>query len=153
MASLTQCTWVWASSGSWWRTGNPGMLQSMGSRSVGHDWVTERSLFLCMVSGSVLIHSFPRSCPVFPAPRIDETVFSPLYILAEAVLNTLSLLLASQHSQAPLHLTSALLLDSRYSSGKTEQEVSHNQSGPKIKLLSTWRGKQNLKINLVLLLM
>ena len=26
MASLTQWTWVWASSGSWWRTGKPGVL-------------------------------------------------------------------------------------------------------------------------------
>ena len=26
MASLTQWTWVWASSESWWRTGKPGML-------------------------------------------------------------------------------------------------------------------------------
>ena len=34
-------TWVWASSGSWWWTGKPGMLQSMGSQRVGHDWVTE----------------------------------------------------------------------------------------------------------------
>ena len=34
-------TWVWASSGSWWRTGRPGMLQPMGSQRVGHDWVTE----------------------------------------------------------------------------------------------------------------
>ena len=33
MASPTQCTWVWASSGSWWWTGKPGMLQSMGSQS------------------------------------------------------------------------------------------------------------------------
>ena len=31
MASLTWWTWVWASSGSWWWTGKPGMLQSMGS--------------------------------------------------------------------------------------------------------------------------
>ena len=28
-------------SGSWWWTGKPGMLQSMGSRRVGHDWTTE----------------------------------------------------------------------------------------------------------------
>ena len=41
MASLTQWTWVLVSSGSWWRTGKPGMLQSMGSRRVGHDWATE----------------------------------------------------------------------------------------------------------------
>ena len=33
--------WVWASSGCWWWTGMPGMLQSMGSQRVGHDWVTE----------------------------------------------------------------------------------------------------------------
>ena len=39
--SLTQWTWVWASSGRWWRTGKPGMLQSMGLQRVGNDWVTE----------------------------------------------------------------------------------------------------------------
>ena len=41
MASLTQWTWVWMSSGSSWWTGRTGMLQSMVSRRVGHDWVTE----------------------------------------------------------------------------------------------------------------
>ena len=41
MASRTQRTWVWVDSGSWWWTGKPGMLQSMGSQRVGHDWVTE----------------------------------------------------------------------------------------------------------------
>ena len=29
MASLTWWTWVWVSSGSWWRTGKPSVLQSM----------------------------------------------------------------------------------------------------------------------------
>ena len=33
-------------------------------------------LFLCMVLGSVLISSFFGSCPVFPAPLIEEGVFS-----------------------------------------------------------------------------
>ena len=42
MASLTQWTWVWASSGSWWWTGKPGMPQSMGSQRVRHDWATEQ---------------------------------------------------------------------------------------------------------------
>ena len=41
MASPTQWTWVWASSGSWWWTGKPGVLQSMESQRVGHNWVTE----------------------------------------------------------------------------------------------------------------
>ena len=42
MASPTQWTWVWANSGSWWRTGKPGMLQSLKSQKVGHDWTTEQ---------------------------------------------------------------------------------------------------------------
>ena len=41
MASPTQWTWVWVNSRSWWWTGRPGMLQSMGSQRVGHDWATE----------------------------------------------------------------------------------------------------------------
>ena len=41
MTSLTQWTWVWASSRSWWRTGKPGVLQSVGSQRVGHDWATK----------------------------------------------------------------------------------------------------------------
>ena len=41
MASLTQWTWVWANSGSWWWTGRPGMLQSLGLQRVRHDWINE----------------------------------------------------------------------------------------------------------------
>ena len=40
MASPTWWTWVWASSGSWWWTGKPGVQRSMGSQRVGHDWAT-----------------------------------------------------------------------------------------------------------------
>ena len=41
MASPSWWKWVWASSRSWRWTGRPGVLQSMGSQRVGHDWVTE----------------------------------------------------------------------------------------------------------------
>ena len=41
MASLTRWTQVWVDSGSWWWTGRPGVLQSMGSQRFGHNWVTE----------------------------------------------------------------------------------------------------------------
>ena len=41
MVSLTQWTWVWVNSRSWWCTGRPGMLQSIGWRRVRHDWATE----------------------------------------------------------------------------------------------------------------
>ena len=41
MASLMRWTGVWVGSGSWWWTGRLGMLQSMGSQRVRHDWATE----------------------------------------------------------------------------------------------------------------
>ena len=41
MASLTQWTWVWVGSVSWSWTGKPGVLQSMGSQRVKHNWATE----------------------------------------------------------------------------------------------------------------
>ena len=41
MASLTQWTWVWVNSRSWWWTGRPGVLWFMRSQRVGHDWATE----------------------------------------------------------------------------------------------------------------
>ena len=41
MASLTQWTWVWVNSRSWWWTGRPGVLRFMGSQRVGHDWAAE----------------------------------------------------------------------------------------------------------------
>ena len=42
MASPTQWTWLWANSERWWRTGKPGMLQSVGLQRVGHDLATEQ---------------------------------------------------------------------------------------------------------------
>ena len=38
---LTRWTWVWVNSRSWWWTGRPVVLQSMGLQRVGHDWATE----------------------------------------------------------------------------------------------------------------
>ena len=36
VASLTRWTWAWASSGSWWWTGRPGVLQSIGSQRLSN---------------------------------------------------------------------------------------------------------------------
>ena len=38
---MTQWTWVWVNSGSWWWTGRPGVLRFMGSQRVRQDWATE----------------------------------------------------------------------------------------------------------------
>ena len=57
MASPTRWTWFWASSQSWWWTGKPGVLQSMGLQRVIHNWATElnwtESLFWQEVNFSV----------------------------------------------------------------------------------------------------
>ena len=51
-ALVSQWAWVWVSSGNWWWTGRPGMLQSMGlpSRRQQSDWtelcVTEPDSYL-----------------------------------------------------------------------------------------------------------
>ena len=46
MASPTQWTCVWINFGSWWWTGRPGVLQSMESQRIGHDWTDWSSLIL-----------------------------------------------------------------------------------------------------------
>ena len=60
----TQWTWVWVNSGSWWQTRRPGMLQSIRSQRVRHDWVTERDwtkpntsrrLYSCFISKVCII--------------------------------------------------------------------------------------------------
>ena len=55
MASLTQWTWVWASPGSWWWTGKPGVLQSIGLQRVGHYWANELNLGVYAV-----VHTVPN---------------------------------------------------------------------------------------------
>ena len=40
---MVGCRWTWIqeSSGSWWWTGRPGVLQSMGLQRVRHNWATK----------------------------------------------------------------------------------------------------------------
>ena len=58
MASLTRWKWVWVSSESWCRTRKPGMLQSLGSQKVGHDWATDLNTYDMYVRHNT---SFPMS--------------------------------------------------------------------------------------------
>jgi len=53
IASPTWWTWVWESSGSWWWTGKPSMLQSMGLQRVRHNWTELIVLFLISLILSV----------------------------------------------------------------------------------------------------
>ena len=52
MASLTQWTWVWVDSGSWWWTRRPGILRFMGLQRVGRDWVTELNTLNSVVASN-----------------------------------------------------------------------------------------------------
>ena len=60
MASPTQWTWVWVNSGSWWWTGRPGMLQSMGSQRARHSEM--RSQVSLWSISSVQFSSVAQSC-------------------------------------------------------------------------------------------
>ena len=62
MASPTQRTWFRVHSGSWWQTGKPGMLQSMGLQRAGHDWATELNSAENLIDGNDLWRIKNPSC-------------------------------------------------------------------------------------------
>ena len=47
-------TWAWVNSGSWWWTGRPGVLQSLGSQRVRHNWAAELNWLHEMLLGFTL---------------------------------------------------------------------------------------------------
>ena len=61
MATPTRRTWVWVNSRSWWWTGRPGMLQSMGSQRVGHSWATEMNYIWLSATPWTVAHQAPLS--------------------------------------------------------------------------------------------
>ena len=79
MASPNWCTWVWVNSGSWWRTGRPGMLQFMGSQRVGHDWVTE-------LNWTELGWSSSGKGLASKVPKLETTAYTALLFLSKAKL-------------------------------------------------------------------
>ena len=69
MASPTQWRWVWVYSGSWWWTGRPGVLQSMGSQRVWHNWATKLNWVNVMVFiGPVLVVVVTLRCEIESLP-------------------------------------------------------------------------------------
>ena len=69
----TQWTRTWVNSRSWWWTGRPGVLQSMGLQSIRHDWATELNWtpwdLVCPFFKFQLASANPR-LPVHPAPSL-----------------------------------------------------------------------------------
>ena len=65
MTSLTQWTWVWVNSGSWWWTGRPGVVWFMELQRVRHDRATELnwsiwgSFFVLLLKRAILDYINP----------------------------------------------------------------------------------------------
>jgi len=77
-ASLTQSTWVWVGSGSWWWTGKPGMLQSTGSQSdltEQLNW-TELIFIVFLLCASLVVQSV-KNLPAGDLGLIPESRRSP----------------------------------------------------------------------------
>ena len=68
MASPTRWTWVWVSSRSWWWTGKPGTLQSIGSQRVRHNWEIE--LMSCTNEPVLHLKYFPSELTQLSGPSI-----------------------------------------------------------------------------------
>ena len=60
LVSSTQ--WTWTKSWREWRTGKPGVLQSMGLKRVGHNWGTEQQQLFPLLHLQVC--SFPQLPPI-----------------------------------------------------------------------------------------
>ena len=69
LTSPTRWTWVWASSRSWWFTGKPGMLQSMGVAK-GQTWLRDWTKLNWLNHSSII--------PL--APLLQRTQTDPLHL-------------------------------------------------------------------------
>ena len=86
MASPTQWTWIWASSGSLWWTGKHGMLQSMGSQRIGHNWGTE--LNQKQISGFIkelTIRMLTKSCKYWEQNFFNDLILSQVLFTSSSL--------------------------------------------------------------------
>ena len=95
MASPTSWTWVWVSSGVWWWTGKPGVLQSMGSHRVGHNWATELNWKLMQHCKSVLKK---------PITFFKKAIKSKNFLWKNSILQSLWDAVGSRGASSPEHL-------------------------------------------------
>ena len=72
MTSRTRWTWVRASSGSWWWTEKPGLLQSVGSQRVSHDWVTELTDWLYQIFFLLEYNCFTMLCSFLLYNKVNQ---------------------------------------------------------------------------------
>ena len=83
MASPTQWTWAWVNSRSWWWTRRPGVLPSMGSQGVGHDWAIELKWTNCFIFHYFLTYFTLISFSIIEKPWLSPLNFSDNDIIRE----------------------------------------------------------------------
>ena len=113
MASPTQRTWVWVNSRSWWWTGRPGVLQSMGLRRVRH-W-TELYLFFRTLFSRAIAYHIDR----FSFFIISQNI--PEFAMPTCVLCTGSLSWSLRH----LQLINFFFLSPMYNTQFVSSKYSH----------------------------
>ena len=83
MASLTQWTWVWSSSGRWWRTRKPGVLQFIGLKRIKNNWVTEQQVknvaYGLKYTGSRILKPLPFKCIILFHSYRDKKLQNRVY--------------------------------------------------------------------------
>ena len=86
MASLTRWTWVWVSSGSWWWTGKPGMVEAMGSQRLidwTHWWQTVRRFLERLKIKWPLIPKFHLGMSLKEMKSLSQRdVYTPMFTAA-----------------------------------------------------------------------
>jgi len=89
MASPSHWTWVWVSSGRWWRTAKHGVLQSMGSQRVRHNGVTTTKISKKVITTFTFLMENIRFLEHFECSlhHLDSHIFSChfLYIYLEKI--------------------------------------------------------------------
>ena len=69
MASPTQWAWIWVISGSWWWTGQPDVLNSMGSQRMADNWATELN-WLCRGAKLSILNLSPWGTKNSQGPKV-----------------------------------------------------------------------------------
>ena len=93
MASPTWWTWVWASSGSWWWTGKPDVLQSTGLKRVWHHWATKLNW------NEIQLHFFACGYPFIE--KINLSFMYTLFFFFATTHSMWDLSSSSQHEPVP----------------------------------------------------
>ena len=71
MASLTQWTWVWVNSGSWWWTGNPGACSPWGRKESD----TTDQLYWTEHNPKLFVNAINNHCLVLYFPHLTQLYF------------------------------------------------------------------------------